>query len=185
MRRSLPLLIVGALALGLTACGNADRPATSSSAPPAAKAKPTDPRTSSDPKRLNEAQSLTATGSAEPPVCELVTADEARTIVGAPVRRPIVAPQGPTCVYRAHVKKGENPREGFVTIAVQHRTLTDARKGMVRQRRTEVGGQAGVCGVSGQPMMYVEAPGDRVLAIVGSCPTAKRFAALALKRLSS
>ena len=196
VRRGVVVGFAAALTLVVTACGSAGQPApgagsTTTTITTAAKsnaakpAEPTDPATSSDPERLNEAESFTAGQSSEPPVCELVTTAQARAILGASVRAPIVASQGPSCVYRAHVKKGENPRDGFVAIAIQHRGIAEARKQLTRPRRVVVSGHAGVCGTSGQPMMFVEAPADRVLAIVGSCGTAKRFAALALARLTS
>jgi hypothetical protein len=177
------LLAVLALATTLAACGGSDDPATPASADRPLASKPTDPATSSDPARLNEAESTTANSTADTPVCELVSVAQARAILGAPVSRPVVAPQGPTCIYKARTPKGENPREGFVTVAVQHRDLGAARKQLSRARRVDIGGRTGFCGEAGQPTLYVAVSDDRVLEIVGSCATAKRFAAQAAKRL--
>ena len=50
--------------------------------------------------------------------CNLVTAPQARAIVGAPIEQPFEAPQGPTCIYRS--RDGEELRHGRRAVA-RHR----------------------------------------------------------------
>jgi hypothetical protein len=61
--------------------------------------------------------------------CNLVTKAQARAIVGAPVRDPLEAPQGPTCIYRT--TKGK----GFVTVAVQSVSFKKLKPRLHQSRR--------------------------------------------------
>ena len=105
-----------------------------------------------------------------------MTQAEARAIVGAPVRQPFEAPQGPTCIYRT--EKGR----GLVTLAVQAADFKRA-KGQLQQA-TRVSSPA-----DGRlrPVRPADAlrPGlqGRVLTVAAPCDVAKQFASKAVKRL--
>jgi hypothetical protein len=111
--------------------------------------------------------------------CNLVTQAQARAIFGAPVKAPVEAPQGPTCVYRTATG------DGFVAIAVQSLDFRDV-KPLLRQRRAvDAAGRTAFCGQYGQPMLYVPLARDRVLSVAGPCAQAKRFAARAVRELTA
>ena len=109
--------------------------------------------------------------------CDLVTKEEARAIFGAPIRDPLEAPQGPTCIYRAETG------DGLVTLAVQSvsfRTLAP----LIRQpRRFRVSDRIAYCGQYGQAMLYLPLSPRQVLSIAAPCPVARQFAAKAVQRL--
>ena len=109
--------------------------------------------------------------------CDLVTKEEARAIFGAPIRDPLEAPQGPTCIYRAETG------DGLVTLAVQSvsfRTLAP----LIRQpRRIRVSDRIAYCGQYGQAMLYLPLSPGQVLSIAAPCPVARQFAARAVQRL--
>jgi hypothetical protein len=109
--------------------------------------------------------------------CNLVTARSARAIVGAPIAAPFEAPMGPTCIYRT--KDGDR----LIGLAVQ-RTDFRAIKPAVRDRRPiVVGGRHAICGVHGQPTLYVPLGGGRVLSVTAPCGLARDFAHEALRNL--
>jgi hypothetical protein len=109
--------------------------------------------------------------------CNLVSAAEARALVGAPVLQPFEAPQGPTCIYRSQDGKR------FVTVAVQA-TSFGKLKGQIRRRRpVSVSDHAAYCGTYGQPMLYVPLARGRVLSVGAPCDLAKGFALKALAHL--
>jgi len=106
-----------------------------------------------------------------------VTKAQAGAILGAAMREPFEAPQGPTCIYRTRSGKG------FVSVAVQ---ATDIRKLAPRLRlrqRVAVSSRVGYCGTYGQPMLYLPLSRGRVLSVSGHCAVAKRFALKAVRRL--
>jgi hypothetical protein len=110
--------------------------------------------------------------------CNLVTAAQARAIVGAPMLAPTEARQGPTCVYRS--------RDGrsFVTVAVQSLDFEKKVKPHLKlRRRVAVSSRTAYCGTFGQPMLYVPLSGRRVLAVGAQCAIAKQFASRAVRQL--
>ena len=110
-------------------------------------------------------------------VCRLVSTSEAATILGTAVQAPVVAKQGPTCLYRT--------REGdLTTVSVQAAALGKLTANMRKQRDVVVGSRSGVCGTLGQPTLYVPVSGRRVLAVTGECAVARRFAGRALPRVT-
>jgi hypothetical protein len=109
--------------------------------------------------------------------CNLVTKAQARAIVGAPVRDPLEAPQGPTCIYRA--AKGK----GFITVAVQSVNFKKLRPQLRQSRRIEISKRPAYCGQYGQAMLYMPLSRGRVLSVAGPCPVARRFAAAAVQRV--
>jgi hypothetical protein len=109
--------------------------------------------------------------------CNLVTKAQARAIVGAPVRDPLEAPQGPTCIYRT--AKGK----GFITVAVQSVSFKKLRPRLHQPRRIKVSTRTAYCGQYGQAMLYVPLSRGRVLSVAGPCPVARQFAAAAVQRV--
>jgi hypothetical protein len=109
--------------------------------------------------------------------CNLVTRSEARAILGGPVRRPVEAPQGPTCIYRP------KSDASMIALAVQRLDLAKIRPLMRERREITVARRSGVCGMYGQPMLYVPLSGGRVLTVSAPCDVARRFAARALPHL--
>jgi hypothetical protein len=114
-------------------------------------------------------------GGATP--CDLVTAAQARAILGAPMREPVEAAQGPTCIYRT--------RDGraFVTVAVQTLEFAKLRPHLRLARRVAVSGRTAWCGTYGQPMLYVPLSRGRLLSIAARCAVARRFAIRAVPQL--
>jgi hypothetical protein len=110
-------------------------------------------------------------------ICGLVSPAEAASILGKAVRAPVVAKQGPTCIYRT--------REGdLTTVSVQAAPLRELAAHMRDQRDVAVSSRAGVCGTLGQPMLYLPLGGRQVLAVTGKCDVARQFASHALPRLT-
>jgi hypothetical protein len=111
--------------------------------------------------------------------CNLVTPSQASAILGAAVREPIEAPQGPTCIYRTQTGKA------FITLAVQTTSFKQLRKQLRRPKKVTVGGRTGYCGVYGQPMLYVPlADGRRVLSVSAACAVGTQFATRAIATLT-
>lgn len=111
--------------------------------------------------------------------CNLVTKAQARHIVGGSVQEPVEAPQGPTCIYRA--------QEGnaFITLAVQRLDFSQLKSRLRDVRTVEAAGRKGYCGRYGQQMLYVPLSGSKVLTVSGPCSITRRFAAQAVRELSS
>jgi len=111
--------------------------------------------------------------------CSLVSQPRAREILGAPVKPPVEAPQGPTCIYRT--VDGEH----FVTLAVQAADFGKQRRQMDDAQELDVSSRSAYCGTLGQPMLNVRLSGTRVLTVGAPCEVAKDFAAVAMRRLPS
>ena len=126
-------------------------------------------------KELVERQSRRPRGRFTP--CNLVTQSQAGRIVGARMREPLEAPQGPTCIYRSEAG------ESFITIAVQTVEFGKLRPQLRQPQRVELSGRTAYCGQYGQPMLYLPLSQGRVLTIAGPCRVARQFAAAALRQL--
>lgn len=109
--------------------------------------------------------------------CNLVTPAQARSILGAPVKEPVEAPQGPTCIYQT--ERGES----FVTLAVQSGRLNGLKKEMRSPRPVDIASRPAYCGMHGQPTLYVSLGGGSVLNVAAPCSIARRFAAQAVASL--
>lgn len=109
--------------------------------------------------------------------CNLVTKSQASEIVGAHVREPLEAPQGPTCIYRSEAGKS------FITVAIQTVNFAKLRPQLRQPQRVDLAGRTAYCGQYGQPMLYLPLPRGRVLTIAGPCRVARQFAATALRQL--
>lgn len=128
-------------------------------------------------QELVDTQSSSPRSSFTP--CNLVSAGQAREILGAALDPPLEAPQGPTCIYRS--RDGKH----FVTLAVQSLDYAAIRRDMRNGRQVAVADRSGYCGVHGQPVLYVPISGGRVLSVAGPCALAREFATTAVERLPS
>jgi hypothetical protein len=126
-----------------------------------------------------EAQTSAGIASGRQAPCRLVGRAQARAILGAAVRAPLQAPQGPTCIYRT--RHGH----GYVTLAVQPLELSSLARRMQKPKRFAVAHRTAYCGVYGQPMLYAAVTRGVVLSIAAPCGVARQFAARALARLES
>jgi uncharacterized protein DUF3558 len=186
--RLIGVALAAVLLAGLTACGSHERSKAALGSPenPIA-AKP------------SKAAGATSEGAAEPAgfkslvegqakervhqdsgnPCALVTKAQAQRILGAKLLDPVVAPQGPTCLYR------DRAGQAFATISVQSQRFKDLRPQIRRVERIDVSGHTAYCGVQGQPMLYLPLSGARVLSVAAPCKTAARFARRAAAQLLS
>lgn len=151
--------------------------------------RPTGPQRARNPHGLIDDE--VASSAAKPPdPCALVSRTEAQQILSADVQRPVLAPQGPTCIYKVKGSQRE------VTLAVLLARPTGASgassstgaslQGRLQHRmRVKVGGRHAFCGVAGSPTLVMALPGGRVLSVVAPCPIAAAFAARALGHLGS
>lgn len=127
-------------------------------------------------ERLLEQQSRTPRSRFTP--CNLVTAREARRVLGTRIEQPFEAPLGPTCIYRS----ADGRR--FVTLAVQALDFSKVKPQLRQRRRFDVAGRAAYCGHFGQDVLYVPLARRRALTVTARCDTARRFAATAVRRLA-
>ena len=111
--------------------------------------------------------------------CNLVTRAEARAIIGEPVRTPLEAPQGPTCIYRSQ------HGDAFVTLAVQAAEFKHLRRQIQDPEPQSIGGVTAYCGELGQPMLYLPLSKGRVLSVSAPCEVARQFATRAVQQLPS
>jgi hypothetical protein len=109
--------------------------------------------------------------------CSLVTKTQARAIVGAPIREPLEAPQGPTCIFQTKAGKP------YVTLTVQTLNFAKLRKRIRNTHALSIANRTAYCGTYGKPMLYLPLAGGRVLSIAASCSMAARFAAKATPHL--
>lgn len=187
--RLIGVMLATACLAGLTACGSGE---------PQAKASPGTPENPlpATPSSLEGATSETAAKPVEPNFkslveqqqgvparqerdnpCALVTKAQAQTILGGRLLDPVVAPQGPTCIYRS--RSGER----FATIAIQAQRFDDVRAQIRRIERVEVSDHTAYCGMHGQPVLYLPLSGSRLLSVAAPCETAARFARRAAPQL--
>jgi hypothetical protein len=185
-------VLLAAAGAGLTACGGAD----SNPGPPGSPDNPLRAKTAeSSTSRSNEAAASPGKAEARPGYeklvdgqkrhprsrftpCNLVTARQARAILGEPLREPTESPQGPTCIYRTRTG------ESFVTVALQSVDFKTLKPQLHLRHRVDVSSRTAYCGTYGQPMLYVPLSQGRVLMVAAQCSIAKQFALRAVRQLS-
>jgi hypothetical protein len=185
--RSISLLLTATALAGLTACGSDG--ASSKPAP----GTPENPLVAKPPS----AGDATSEGGAAAPgfdslvdqqratrvehdganPCALVTKAQAQAILGAKLIDPLVAPQGPTCIYR------DRAGRSFATISIQSQDFAVLRSQVRRAERVEIADKAAVCGMHGQPTLYLPFSRGRVLSVAAPCDVAARLARRAVPRL--
>jgi hypothetical protein len=122
---------------------------------------------------------VNASGAKTLDPCTLVTREEAQTIVGKPVGKPVDALQGPTCIYSVQGAKAP------VTLAVQalHFSTVKPQSQLQDRITLTIAGHSAYCGVAGTPTLIVPLSAGRFLSVVAPCPIASSFAAKALGRI--
>jgi hypothetical protein len=111
--------------------------------------------------------------------CRLVTRSEAGAIVGRAVGSPVVAPQGPTCIYPSPGTRKS------ITLAIAALDVTAVKRASRSVIQADVAGRRAYCVDYGGLKLLVPLAGGRVLNVSAPCPIASRFAATALGRLGA
>lgn len=121
---------------------------------------------------------ISETGSTPIEPCSLVPPGGAGSILGS---SPLVSEeaQGPTCVY------AKSRSAAPVTLAIESRHLASLRAHAREAERIRTAGRVGWCLRYESTSVAVPLSGGRVLHVTGPCPTARRFAAVALRHLAS
>lgn len=109
--------------------------------------------------------------------CQLVTAAQARAIVGGPVGKPVEAPLGPTCIYHS-LRDGR-----VVTMTIEAVNFTRVKRNLHGVKSASMAGHTAYCGTYGQPTTLVSLGKGRVLAVTAPCAVGFRFAANAIPHL--
>lgn len=124
---------------------------------------------------------VSSTAAKAPNPCVLVDQAEAQRILEAKVERPVLAPQGPTCIYRTTGSKRQ------VTLAVQLDPPggRPAQDRLRHRMRVRIGSAHAFCGVTGEPTLILPLHGRRFIAVAAPCPLAAAFAGRALAHRSS
>lgn len=111
--------------------------------------------------------------------CSLVSASEAQAITGVALTGRVEAPLGPTCVYKLGGSKGD------ITLAVEALSLSQVAHQMVKPQTLIVGHRHAYCGRLGTQMLFAPVGRGKLLNVTAPCAIARRFAALALTRLTA
>jgi hypothetical protein len=120
-----------------------------------------------------ENDEVSETGASEENPCDLVSKDQASTILGEGVETSVGA-QGPTCIY---IPSGSKPE---MTVAIEQTSFQSLRGHASKATRVAVGDAAGWCLDYGSTSVAVELEEGRVLRVNGPCRVAARLAARAL-----
>lgn len=182
-----PCLTVLLLATALLAgCGGSSKP----SAPPGSPQNPLVAQTEKSGPASEAApaaaakpgyQSLVESQASKPrsrfTPCNLVTKAQAQAIVGSPLRAPLEAPRGPTCIYRSQDGKH------LVAVAVQSLDFSKLKRRIHERQAASVANRNAFCGTLGAPVLYVELPRRRVLSVAARCDVGEQFAKAAVRRL--
>jgi hypothetical protein len=180
------LLLTAAALAGLTACGSdgaSSKPAPGTPENPLVAKAPSAGEATSEGAAAPSFDSLVdrqrATGVAHDAAnpCALVTKAQAQAILGSKLVDPLVAPQGPTCIYR------DRAGRSFATISIQSQDFASLRSQVRRVERVDVANRRAVCGMHGQPTLYLPFSRGRVLSVAAPCDIAARLARRAVPRL--
>jgi hypothetical protein len=171
--------------VGLTACGSAGDPPKAAPGTPdnplAAKPSSVESGTAESGrpsfKSLVEDQRDASVRQDRSNPCALVTKAQAQTILGTRLLDPVVAPQGPTCIFR------DRSGQSFATISLQPVGIDRLRRQTHRLKAVAVADRTAYCGVNGTPVLYVPVSGGRTLSVTAQCAIAVRFARRAVPRL--
>jgi hypothetical protein len=106
-----------------------------------------------------------------------VTRHEAEGILGRAVSPPVLAPLGPSCIYRVRGAKQT------VTVASQATAFGPLKSRLKKTQHRAIAGRTAYCGVYGQTTTIVALPHGRVLTIAAPCSVGFGFAAKALPRV--
>jgi len=186
LTRPIGILMATALLAALTACGS-DGPSKAAPGTPENPlvAKPpsaggaTSEGTGAAPdfERLVDQQRTTPVRRDAANPCGLVTKAQAQAILGSRLLDPLLAPQGPTCIYR------DRSGRSFATISMQSLDFAAVRPEIRRLQRVDVAERRAYCGVHGQPVLYLPFSRGRVLSVTAPCDVAARLARRAVPHL--
>lgn len=192
MTKSTNKLLVGlvlALAAVAAGCGDSGGPAAAPGSeqnpvqaePPSLEvgaSEPTGKDGESGFEQLLEQQRRTPARKDRSNPCALVTKAQAQQILGTRLLDPVMAPQGPTCIYR------DRSGRSFATVAFQATGIQRLRRAARRVHAVEVGDRTAYCAVNGAPVLYLPLAAGRVLSVNAQCEIATRFASRALPHLA-
>ena len=111
--------------------------------------------------------------------CSLITARQVRAITHEKVKKKVLAPQGPTCIFYFANGRPE------ITLSIQSGKFTMFAATLQHRRHMFVGRHSAYCGTIGQSLLYVSLPRHQILTISASCVVAKQIAAIAVKHVPS
>ncbi len=178
-------LLAGAAILGLTACGSSGSPEAAPGTPDnPLVAKPSSLESgtaeSGRPgfKGLVEDQGDAPVRQDRSNPCALVTKAQAQAVLGTRLLDPLVAPQGPTCIFR------DRSGQSFATISFQPVAFDRLRRQTHRLKAVDVADRKAYCGVNGAPVLYLPLAGGRTLSVNAQCEIARRLARHAVPRLN-
>jgi hypothetical protein len=115
----------------------------------------------------------------QPNPCKLVSVAEVKAITGQTITGSLVAPLGPTCVYKVSNSKAD------ITLDVESSNVSQITRHMTKREQLTVRGHSAYCGQLGTQMLFVPLAGGRFLHVTAPCPVAQRLAAVALSRLAA
>ena len=190
--RALGALLAAACLATTAACGGSDpepaaKAALGSPENPVQAVQPTDEGVTSESsgkaaepgfKSLVEQQAAKPVEKDRSNPCALVTKAQAQAILGGRLLDPVLAPQGPTCIYR------DRSGQSFATLAFQAIDIAALRRQSNRVRAVEVADRRAYCGVNGAPVLYLPVGSNRVLSVNAQCEIAMRFASRAVPHLA-
>lgn len=120
-----------------------------------------------------------SSSAAKPPnPCALVSRAQAQSILQAAVRRPVLAPQGPTCIYVSRNSK----QRVTLTLRSEFGAARSAAK-LADRMRVRIGSRHAYCGVAGTPVLQMQLGPGRLMLVSAPCPIAAAFAGDALSHL--
>jgi hypothetical protein len=120
---------------------------------------------------------VSASGAGPVEVCGLVARSAAVRILGRGVRA-AERPQGPTCVYAGSGRE--------ITLALEEVPLPKLPAGARKAQRLRIAGRTAWCRrYESDSVVVVGLSGERVLRVTGPCQAGVRFAARALRRIST
>jgi hypothetical protein len=125
--------------------------------------------------RPSAAVQTTAQAEAHP--CGLLTAAEARSILGSAVRPARQAPLGPTCIFAS------TAGSVLATLSIQTGSIAQVQSRVRNLARATAAGHTTYCGTFGQPTLWVALNATRMLVVAAPCPTAEALATKVLPRI--
>jgi hypothetical protein len=129
------------------------------------------------PGSSNDDESTTGATPLNP--CKLVSLSEAQTITAGAITKLIEAPLGPTCVYSGRRSSAS------LTLAVETQNFSHVTSHLSAPKHVIVNGHRSVCGRLGTQMLFVPIGRYQLLSVTAPCGIARRFAAIAVSRLSA